>query len=272
MGRKIVVYRRVSTDKQGRSGLGLDAQHDLVTAYVEREKCTVVGEFTEVETGKRNDRPELAKAIAQAKRLKATLVIAKLDRLGRSVHFISGLMESGVKFLAADAPDDEPFILHVKASFAEEEARKISKRTKEALAAYKKGERLSRRIKAIYPDGVPADVVKATAGKLGASLPQCRNLTSEARKRGAARSAAIRSEDAHEAAKPFVPEILAMWTDERLSLRAIADRLNAAPAGTTTDETEDSQTEEPKQTWSAMKIKRILNRAGCFTGNHRPIA
>src|SRR5207248_3195728 len=134
---KLVTYRRVSTDKQGRSGLGLEAQDAAIEAYAARCGCEIVGRFLEIETGKRNDRPELAKAKACAKRHHATLVIAKLDRLARRVHFISGLMEIGVDFFAVDSPDDEPFILHVKASFAEEEARKISQRTKAALGALK---------------------------------------------------------------------------------------------------------------------------------------
>ena len=242
MRRKIVVYYRVSTDKQGRSGLGLEAQRKLVNAYAAQTGCIIVAEFIEIETGKRNDRPELEKAIACAKRNKATLVIAKLDRLARRVHFISGLMETGVKFLAADSPDDEPFILHIKASFAEEETRKISQRTRDALRAYRDGRHVSRRIKAIYPDGVPADVANDTAGKLGASLPQCRNLTPEARRKGAARSAAARKEAADRAVADLVPEIRVMWESERLSLRGIAARLNAGEA-----------TEEGTPvTWSAM--------------------
>ena len=139
-GCKLVPYYRVSSDKQGKSRLGLEAQRTAVEAYSDRMECSIVSEFVEVETGKRNDRPELAKAIACAKRHRATLVLAKLDRVSRRVHFISGLMESGVKFLAVDAPDDEPFILHLKASFAEEESRRISQRTKAALAVLKGGQ------------------------------------------------------------------------------------------------------------------------------------
>lgn len=102
-----------------------------------------MADFTEVETGKslrhgkHVERPQLAQALAVCRKRKATLVIAKLDRLARSVHFVSGLMESGVPFVACDSPDDEPFIIHMKAAFAEEEARKISQRTKAALAAAK---------------------------------------------------------------------------------------------------------------------------------------
>lgn len=134
---KFVAYYRVSTEKQGKSGLGLEAQQAAVTAYLNGGNWKLVGELTEVETGKRNDRPKLAEALALCRKRKATLVIAKLDRLARNVHFISGLMESGVNFVACDSPGDDRFILHIKAAVAEEEAKKISDRTKAALAALK---------------------------------------------------------------------------------------------------------------------------------------
>jgi DNA invertase Pin-like site-specific DNA recombinase len=134
---KFVAYHRVSTDKQGRSGLGLDAQRKAVADYLNGGEWELVGEFTEVESGKRSDRPELAKALAACKRHKATLVIAKLDRLARNVHFISGLMETKVKFVACDMPEATPFMLHIYAAVAEQEARAISARTKAALAAAK---------------------------------------------------------------------------------------------------------------------------------------
>ena len=108
----VVTYLRVSTDRQGQSGLGLDAQRSAVAAYVAGR--TVLGEFVEVESGRKDDRPPLAAALALCRQRKARLVIAKLDRLARSVAFISGLMESGVDFVAADMPDAsrlEPFPL-----------------------------------------------------------------------------------------------------------------------------------------------------------------
>jgi DNA invertase Pin-like site-specific DNA recombinase len=130
-------YRRVSTAKQGQSGLGLDAQDAAIQALCSSRGLTLVESFTEVESGKNDERPQLALALAKARKLRGILVIAKLDRLGRRVSFISALMESGTPFMCADAPDDEPFIQHIKASFAEEEARKISQRTKAALAQTK---------------------------------------------------------------------------------------------------------------------------------------
>jgi len=134
---RCTAYYRVSTDRQGRSGLGLEAQRDAVAAFIRSRNWALVGEFTEVESGKRNDRPKLAQAIAEAKRIKGRLVIAKLDRLARNVHFISGLMETGVDFVAVDMPTADRFMLHVYAAMAEEEGRRISQRTKAALAAAK---------------------------------------------------------------------------------------------------------------------------------------
>jgi DNA invertase Pin-like site-specific DNA recombinase len=142
---RFVAYYRVSTAEQGRSGLGLDAQESAVRNYLDGGTWELVEEFTEVESGKRSDRPELAKALTACKRHKATLVIAKLDRLARNVHFISGLMETKVKFVACDMPEATPFMLHIYAAVAQEEARAISARTKAALAAAKaRGVRLGR--------------------------------------------------------------------------------------------------------------------------------
>jgi len=134
---KFVAYYRVSTDKQGKSGLGLDAQRKAVVDYLNGGTWELAAEFTEIESGKKSDRPELAMALAAAKRSKATLVIAKLDRLARNVHFISGLMETKVKFVAVDMPEATPFMLHIYAAVAEQEARAISARTKAGLAIAK---------------------------------------------------------------------------------------------------------------------------------------
>ena len=135
--RRFVGYFRVSTEKQGRSGLGLDAQRAAVSAYVEHQRGKLLAEFTEVETGKRHDRPKLAEAMAVCRRERATLLIAKLDRLARNVAFIANLMEAGVPFIAVDMPYAEKLTLHIFAAMAEEEARRIAQRTKSALAAAK---------------------------------------------------------------------------------------------------------------------------------------
>lgn len=135
---RFVTYYRVSTNRQGQSGLGLEAQREAVTRYLNGGEWQIVAEFTEIESGKRiSNRPKLAEAIATCKRLQATLVIAKLDRLARNVHFISGLMESGVEFIATDNPNANKLMIHMLAAFAEHEREQISERTKNALAAAK---------------------------------------------------------------------------------------------------------------------------------------
>ena len=132
-----VSYLRVSTREQGRSGLGLEAQRAAVADFLNGGNWTLAREFVEVESGRKADRPELAKALALCRAIGARLVVAKIDRLARNVHFVSGLMESGVDFVAADMPSINRLTIHVIAAVAEEEARAISKRTKDALAAAK---------------------------------------------------------------------------------------------------------------------------------------
>jgi DNA invertase Pin-like site-specific DNA recombinase len=132
-----VAYLRVSTVRQGESGLGLDAQRAAVEAFAQQHGGTIVASFVEVETGKRSDRPELAKALETARKGKATLLIAKLDRLARNVAFIANLMDAGVDFLACDQPFASRLTLHILAAVAEDEARRISERTKAALQAAK---------------------------------------------------------------------------------------------------------------------------------------
>ena len=130
-----MAYFRVSTDHQGIDGNGIAAQRKAVADYLNGGKWRLVGEFTEVESGKRSDRPALAKALAACKRHKAKLVIAKLDRLARNVHFISGLMDAGVEFVACDMPHANKLTIHILAAVAEHEREAISARTKAALAA-----------------------------------------------------------------------------------------------------------------------------------------
>ena len=134
---KYIAYYRVSTDRQGRSGLGLDAQRARVASYIEQVDGQLVTEYTEVESGKRNSRPELSAALRQCRREGATLVLATLDRLARKVAFIAALMESKTPFVLADMPQAGPFEIHIRAAMAEEEGRKISERTRVALAAAK---------------------------------------------------------------------------------------------------------------------------------------
>jgi DNA invertase Pin-like site-specific DNA recombinase len=133
-----VAYYRVSTTRQGQSGLGLEAQRQTVRDYLGgHTESKLIAEYTEVESGKRSDRPELQAALAACKRQKATLIIAKLDRLARNVAFIANLMEAGVEFVAVDNPHASRLMLHMLAAFAEHEREQISARTKAALAAAK---------------------------------------------------------------------------------------------------------------------------------------
>jgi DNA invertase Pin-like site-specific DNA recombinase len=134
---KAVAYYRVSTAAQGRSGLGLEAQRTAVEEIVRQRGLTLLAEFTEVESGKRNDRPVLAQALHHARITNATLVIAKLDRLSRNAAFLLALRDSGVQFLAADVPDANDLTIGVLAVIAQAEREAISRRTKEALGAIK---------------------------------------------------------------------------------------------------------------------------------------
>jgi DNA invertase Pin-like site-specific DNA recombinase len=168
---KFIAYFRVSTDKQGRSGLGLEAQRKTVADYLNGGNWELTAEFVEVESGKRSDRPQLAKAIDAAKKAKATLIIAKLDRLARNVHFVSGLMEAGIEFVAADLPTTDKFMLHIYAAVAEQEARAISQRTKAALQAAKaRGKRLG------WANPNRADNAKATTASVSTRIAKADNF------------------------------------------------------------------------------------------------
>jgi DNA invertase Pin-like site-specific DNA recombinase len=143
-----VAYYRVSTARQGRSGLGIEAQRDMIGRFAAAEGFELAAEFVEVETGKGSDaldrRPELAAALAAGRRLKCPVIVAKLDRLSRDVAFVAGLMAQRVPFIVAElGRDADPFMLHLYAALAEKERRLISERTKAALAAAKReGRRL----------------------------------------------------------------------------------------------------------------------------------
>src|SRR5882762_2686410 len=175
---KFIGYLRVSTEKQGQSGLGIAAQRKAIEDYLNGGRWELLAEYVEIESGKRSDRPELAAALAHANATGATLVIAKLDRLSRNVAFISNLMESGVEFVAADMPMANRLTVHVLAAVAEHEREMISERTKAALAAAKaRGIKLGnprldlarqralamRRIREPAPD--PVSLIEALAGQ-----------------------------------------------------------------------------------------------------------
>jgi DNA invertase Pin-like site-specific DNA recombinase len=138
-----VSYLRVSTARQGQSGLGLEAQRKAVEDFLNGGRWRVVQEFVEVESGKNNDRAELAKAMALCRLRHATLVIAKLDRLSRDAHFLLGLQKAGVRFVAADMPEANEMVVGIMAVVAQAERKMISARTKAALQAAKaRGKRL----------------------------------------------------------------------------------------------------------------------------------
>ncbi|WP_243264025.1 recombinase family protein [Sulfitobacter dubius] len=195
---KFVAYYRVSTARQGKSGLGLDAQKAAVASYVLGKGGEVAAEFIEAESGKNNDRPELQKALAEAKQVGAVLLIAKLDRLARNVAFISNLLEGGVEVTAADMPEANRFMLHVMAAVAEHEGQAISERTKAALAA-----------------------AKGRGVKLGWSMPERK----QDQKRASARSAAVRKAKADTFAANILPVIRSLQ-EQGLSLRGVAQALN----------------------------------------------
>jgi DNA invertase Pin-like site-specific DNA recombinase len=197
---KFIAYYRVSTARQGSSGLGLEAQRKAVADYLNGGSWDLIDEFVEVESGKRNDRPELAKAIAACRKHKATLVIAKLDRLARNVAFVSALMEAGVDFIAADMPTANRLTVHILAAVAEHEREMISNRTKAALAQ-----------------------AKARGRKLGWAIDSRRNDQLAAARKGAA----VRRSRATAQADNVVPIIRQIEASGATTLQQVADALNA---------------------------------------------
>lgn len=183
---RYVAYYRVSTAQQGRSGLGLDAQRQAVAAYLSTSRGQLVAEYTEVESGRRRDREELSKAINHARVTRATLVIAKLDRLARNVSFTAALMDSGLEFVACDMPQANKFTVHVMAALAEMEAEMISARTKAALAeARRRGVRLGNpRLAEVR--GSPMVAAKAYSELADARAKRYLGLVLEAQQGGAA--------------------------------------------------------------------------------------
>jgi DNA invertase Pin-like site-specific DNA recombinase len=139
-----VVYLTVRTSRQGKGGLGMDAQYAAVVEFLRQHGGTIVAQYVDAESGNRSTRPELAKALEAARKGNATLLIAKLDRLARNLVFIANLMDAGIEFVACDQPFASRLTLHILAAVAEDEARRISERTRAALAAAK---RISSRVR-----------------------------------------------------------------------------------------------------------------------------
>jgi len=199
MSQCAIAYYRVSTQRQGRSGLGIEAQRSAVTRFAETEGIAIIGEFIEVETGKGSDaldrRPHLASILAAARQQKCPVIVAKLDRLSRDVAFIAGLMVQRVPFIVAElGADADPFMLHLYAALAEKERRLISERTRSALASR-----------------------KASGRKLG-------NPTNSAE--AAAKGRAVSLNDADAFATRTLPAIQQIQQSGITSLRGIAIALN----------------------------------------------
>lgn len=222
MDGKWISYLRVSTDRQGKSGLGIEAQRNSVAEYLNGGSWKLVKEYVEVESGKRTDRPMLAEAIKACRAYGAKLVIAKLDRLSRDAHFLLGLEKAGIDFVAADMPNANRLTVGIMAMVAEEERRMISKRTKDALAAAKRrGTKL----------GGDRGVVPSK---------RARTLATEAlQARADSRAADI---------APIIKDLQAAGAE---SLRDIARGLNEAGIPTPRGQGE----------WSAVQVKRTLERA-----------
>jgi DNA invertase Pin-like site-specific DNA recombinase len=220
---KAVAYYRVSTATQARSGLGLEAQRAAVADTCAARGMEIIAEFTEVESGKRNDRPELSEALRRAKLSGATLVVAKLDRLSRSVAFLSTLQDSGAKFIAADMPEANELTVHILAAVAQAERKAISTRTKEALKAAK-----ARGVKLGNPNGA-APLRRAGKGNVAAVE-------------------AVKAE-AQSRAQELAGEIAAVRAAGAGSLREIAQALN------------ERHIESPRGSrWHPSGVKRLLER------------
>lgn len=220
--RAFIAYYRVSTAQQGSSGLGLEAQRDAVARHIASTGGRLVDEFEEIESGKRNDRPQIAAALAACRSKRAVLVIAKLDRLARNVAFISALMDSGVDFVAADMPMANRLTVHVLAAVAEHEREMISQRTKAALAA-------------------------ATARGVKLGNPRLK----AGDKRTAALATAQRRRQARAKARDVLPYLAAA---EKAGCRTLKDKAEALTA-------RGIKTPGGCSNWSAEQVRRIEKQA-----------
>jgi DNA invertase Pin-like site-specific DNA recombinase len=238
---KFVAYFRVSTGKQGKSGLGLEAQRSAVAAYLNGGDWNIVAEFTEVESGKRSDRPQLERALAAARMHRAALVVSKVDRLTRSVAFLSKLLESGVDVRFADLPAIEGatgrFLLQQMVAVAELEAGMISTRTKQALAVAK---RQGKNVGGLRHHVIGKD---AKGNKLYGDVA-CGNA------KGMRIATKAQQALADQRASDVAPAIAELQAAGAKSLRAIAAGLNARNIPTARGEGE----------WTAIQVSRVLDR------------
>lgn len=230
VNQKIICYYRVSRKSQGESGLGLEAQEADVLSFAQRNDCDLIRSYSEIETGTKHsldNRPELRKAIAHAKRSGATLVVAKLDRLLRSTVVCNLLKTSGVQFIACDNPHANALTIDILAAVAEDEGRRISQRTKAALAAF-----------------------KARGGVLGARRPECRgNLSAAARAKGIRAAAAARAQRSREAYSDLMEQMVALRS-KGFSLRDVALYLN-----------NEGHTTRRGKPWNASQVARVVAMA-----------
>jgi DNA invertase Pin-like site-specific DNA recombinase len=248
---KLIGLIRVSTDKQEESGLGLDAQMAAIESFRAMIGGNLLRTYREVESGMHDDidsRPQLRAAVADALHSNARLVIGKLDRLMRSIPVLAYLKKSRVQFTACDLPNATELTIDIMVAVRAEEGRAISQRTRDALKAYRDNRRVSKRIRKLYPDGVPPEITEATAGKLGASLPQCRNLTDDARRKGSHSASQARTAKARTAYDHLVP-LMSQLRSDGLTLSAIADRLN-----------ELGHLTQRSCPWNPGQVKRVLDR------------
>jgi len=246
---KFICYYRVSTGKQGKSGLGIEAQREAVKAFLNGGDWSIVAEYTEVESGKRSDRPAFDQALAAARLHRAALVVSKVDRLTRSVSFLSRLLDAGVDVRFADLPQIEgatgKFMLQQMVAVAELEAGLISKRTKDALAAAKKrGKQLGgRRYK--FERNAKREIVYDTKGK-PIRTKEVANGSEAAR----AASLRARQQRSDQRAADIAPTVKALQAAGTTSLRAIATALNERNIPTSRGEGR----------WSATQVMRVLAR------------
>ena len=221
-----VAYYRVSTTKQGHSGLGLEAQQQAVANFVRCRDC-IVAEFTEVETGTgKRARPQLALAIAEAKRTGSQLVVAKLDRLARNLHFITTLQQANVDFVAADMPNANSLTVHIYAAMAEHEARLISERTKAALSSRVRRFLVERGEDPDAYFSASNEQQRATRARYGAEWPlgTAANFSDTTRRQGAA---AMRAKAQKNERNQRAAAFAALLHQQGHTLRQIAETLNS---------------------------------------------